>query len=73
MTTAARVPVQGIMLVIFALASVISYSKGKNISFEVLSILPASTDGTSVRLSGNTPLTVVFSVPVIRLGTKYNF
>ena len=49
--------------------SVIAHTAGKSLSFEVLSILPTSPDGAHVTLGGNTPLTVVFSVPVIRLGT----
>ena len=41
--------------------------------FNVLSILPSRTDGRRQRLEGNAPLTVVFSLPVIRLGTYLLF
>ena len=56
--------------VLFVLLNVITYSTGKTLSFEVLSVLPSNTVGGRENLyNGNTPLTVVFSLPVIRLGT----
>ena len=44
----------------------------KILSFEVLSILPSNNAGRQ-RLGDNTPITVVFSLPVIRLGTDLVF
>ena len=52
--------------IVFVLLNVLVHSAGKTLSFEVLSILPSNVGRQ--RLSGNAPLTVVFSLPVIRLG-----
>ena len=54
---------------LFILMNVLAHSTGKTLLFEVLSVLPTSPDGAPIHLSGTTPLTVVFSLPVIRLGT----
>ena len=58
------------MTIFFTLLSLLSnYGAAKTLAFEVLSILPSRIDSGRQRLGGNTPLTVVFSLPVIRLGT----
>ena len=54
--------------VIFVLLNMLKHSTGKTLSFEVLSILPSNVGRQ--RLSGNAPLTVVFSLPVIQLGEQ---
>ena len=62
--------IYGIASVLFVLLNVMTRSAGKTLSFEVLSVLPSSTVGGREELrNSNTPLTVVFSLPVIRLGT----
>ena len=62
------------VVVLFVFLNVIAHSTGKILSFEVLSVLPPSSSGDFLSrelrgLRDNTPLTVVFSLPVIRLGT----
>ena len=56
------------------LHTVHSVAAKKAFPFKVLSILPSSTNtGQPQYLSGKTPLTVVFSLPVIRLGMQVIF
>ena len=56
-------------LVLFVLLNAVVFGAAKAPPFEVLSILPLRLDAGRQRLGSNTPLTVVYSLPVIRLGT----
>ena len=60
--------IHGLVSVLFVLSNLIAHSTGKALSFEVLSVIPSNNDGRDQKLYGNTPLTAVFSLPVIRLG-----